>query len=243
MNEPALMTPTTDPTGERLAVAIEATLRRAEQVGAPLTFVGIHPLPDQILRFRGYDRDWVLAPLHLDPILTQRGDFPVPSVKLPAIDVLLGDGFDPIVFVGHDVPPEHQSIPPVVDVDLRQGDQSLAAFEAQATMPLRGGRVISPEEARLAVPLVSAPRRTRELSERFAHISDVMIKGLVVAGTITFAVSVAAVGIAFAPLFVGVATAGVAFEDPIVFGAVPLTREAEAGSPGAWFVVSAWDYD
>ncbi len=241
MNDLARLTSESDPALQHLQASVEETLRRAACLGAPLTFEGIHPLPDKPLRFRGRDRDWILAPFHLDPVLATRGDFPVPSEELRVIDILLADGFDPLVFIGHDVPPKRGVTEPAIEVD-HQAVQTLGTVQSQAIMPMREGHEITPSEARRLVSPVVAPRRTRELSERLGQVSDVMIKGLAATATVAFAASVAAVGIAFAPLFVGVAAMG-DFIDPIVFGAVPVTTDPQPGSPAAWFVISVWDYE
>jgi hypothetical protein len=194
---------------------------RAAELGVPIHHLGMHPLFDEVRVYQGIDRDWLLSPMHLDPIWQSGGDFPIPRTALRSLKVLVNGGLDlPHMYTAH---------------DIAQGAADSSTFTARAhhvapSLAQRRPLLIQPPLARTLVS-VPAPTRTLEWSQRLGVVVDSLLHAVFRVATVT-------VGMAAAPLLVGSS----AFSDPILFGAVPLIGETSVGTSADWFVIASWTY-
>jgi hypothetical protein len=203
-------------------------LQVASQAGAPIEYLGVQNLFDEIRVYRGVDRDWVLAPAQLDPTLSGDGRFPIPRANLDHLKRLVDAGLDFPVYLGHDVPP--RTIEALRREGLGTGSDELALASGPVT--------ITPNVAKLVVPTVPPPAGTVDWSSRYGAVSNVMLNVLAF-------ISTAAIGIAAAPLFVVPSMFSAfasGFTDPVVFGASPLDGELASGHPAAWYALTSWSY-
>jgi len=214
---------------------VEYTIDRADRLRSPIQYLGEHPLMGEIRVYRGVGREWVLAPLVLDPIFLETGGhYPIPRANLRHLKRLVNGGLNfRAVAIAHDIP---RGMIQVDEPDDQVTGQALAIRENAPGTITRSSRatVISPEIARQLVTPVPVPRKTVELSRRYGRVCELMLKAIAIGAT-------SAVGIAMAPMFVIPATFS-GLSDPVVLGAIPLNGVAEPGSPAAWFVLTSWSY-
>lgn len=216
------ITLSTAPQPARKPAVVRRVERLAAAVNADIQFIGIHPLFEEVRVYRGRDRDWVLAPAHLDPLIGEMGgSLPIPRVELERLRRLVSAVDFPAVYIGHDVP---SGAVEIVE-NSAQGTQGVALAQRP------GARVIDEQTARSLVSSVPPPRATLAQSQRLGEIWGALFRGVGTAAT-------AAIGIALAPLVaIPSLFQGVAFADPVILGAVP-----HGVDTAAWFVLAQWDY-
>src|SRR6266536_3716491 len=173
---------------------------QAAAVGVEIEELGLHPLFGEVRCYRGVDRDWLLAPLDLDPVYQQSGGrLPVPKRVLADLRKLAGV-LDPFIYVAHDIPTD----------SVRQLPTNRSEVAAGSSLVKEGaGLSITPELARQLVSLPHVPQRTVDWSRRCGQACDVLLK------VVSFT-ALAAGALAVAPIVLGSM-----FVDPILFGAFP----------------------
>ncbi len=207
---------------------VDHTLLRAGAAGVDIRYLGTQPYAEAVTIYAAPDRNWILAPIALDPLVADAGgSLVIPRQNLARLKALVANGIDfPAVFVARDFPRDAWPVEAGPRTDL------------VVAKPHRGFE-IPLEVARRLVPSIPQPRIALERSRRYGEACDVMLKALKVlaTGSLTVAAAVAAAPLVVAPLVGGAFDA-----DPILFGALPLADELEVGKPAAWFFLTAWDY-
>lgn len=174
----------------RLDGRSEALVRRAQDVGAPITYLGIGHMPERPRLYPGADTDWALVRLEDDPLF-RRGDFPIPRTQRRHLERLVANGIEmDDLLVAHEVPASDvRSKLPALD---RTGPQEIPVERLSSLIEHPG-------------PAAS----TQEFTHRAGRIAE---------GTSKLAVGAfgAAAAAAIAPVAL-VAAVGAGL-DPVVFG-------------------------
>ncbi len=191
------------------------TLALAKSVGVELEYRGVQPLFKTPRIYTGTDgNDWTIEPLYRDT------DCVVPKDQQAVIRKLLEADLDfRMLYIAHEV----------------EGTKTEDIVRATDTAHTD----ITPEKVGELVGPVPAPQHAvtlgDRLNQRTAKTLTTIKKGAKVGG-------MTAAGIVAAPVvMVGAAVAALAQMDPIILG-VEVIGEPRVGQPGAFYVVTRWDW-
>lgn len=194
---------------------VPETLALAKAAGVELEYRGVQPLFKTPRIYTGTNgNDWTIEPLHRDT------DCVVPKDQQAVIGKLLEADVDfPMLYIAHEV--EGTKTKDIV----RATDTAHTDITPEAV-----GELVGPvPEPQHAVTLGD------RLNQRTAKTLTTIKKGAKFGG-------MAAVGIAAAPFVVaGAAVAALSQLDPIILG-VEVIGEPRVGQPGAFYVVTRWDW-
>jgi hypothetical protein len=191
----------------------DRVVRRAEQVGVGIRYLGQAPLFAEPRAYAGVATDWVVYPVadHSDAVL--------PHQQREALLRLDDAGIDfGLVYIAHEIPkqlmlptanPQGSTAQPVT-IDRERAARAVGA------VPLHPDTVVVADQLGR-----SAERLVRILSKALPVLGLVVAAPFIVAGA-----AVAAL------------TAGL---DPIIFGVIPAGVPVE-GQPAAWYVLASWDW-
>jgi hypothetical protein len=189
-------------------------LRRADDQGIPITYLGIAPLFREHRAYPGAQTDWVIAPA-ADP-----EDAVIPKAERQTLLRLDRMGLKfPLVYIAH---------------EIRKGRLEIAADPASGR---RAGPVtLDRATAERAVGPVPPPAAATTLADRLGRSSHVLLSALRTAAPVAGAIAAAPF------LLAGAAAAALASGlDPIVFGVIP-AGPATPGQPAAWYVLASWQW-